>query len=189
MRTWGWLLQYGISMLLALLLGAILGSVPLFKEAALGGTKLTASHLVQFLGYGSALLLLWLAGQRAVTQIPEGKSYSVLRYLVLPLAALLVMAAGYKVVLLLLGPFLGKAGKTIYNWFFAIGIGGAALWLIVAWFQNSAAFIEGLGQPGRSSGSSSMRCPDCGAEVAPGMKFCSQCGQTLGARLSKTRVS
>ena len=57
-KMWGWLIQYGSGIVLALLLGAIMGSIPLFKETSLGDTKLTASRIVQFMWYGSALLLL-----------------------------------------------------------------------------------------------------------------------------------
>jgi len=180
-KTWGWVAQYGVAILLALLLGAILGSIPLFKETALGDTKLNASRLVQFLGYGGALLLLWLLGRRAAFQLPEdGKGLSFMRHILTPLATLTVVSAGYQVLLLLGGPFLDKTGKTIYNWIFVIGIIGAALWLILAWFLRSAPLMESLETLGREEQSadpqSSVPCPKCRRPVATGMKYCGYCG-------------
>jgi len=49
MQRWGWAVQYGIAIFLALLLGAVLGSIPLFKATTLGAMGLTASSVVQFL--------------------------------------------------------------------------------------------------------------------------------------------
>src|SRR6266852_1001050 len=86
MRTWGWVGQYVVAILLALLLGAILGNLSLFQETALGDTKLNASRVVQFMGYGGALVLLWLLGQRAAMQLPEdGRGLSFLRHVIAPL--------------------------------------------------------------------------------------------------------
>jgi hypothetical protein len=185
MKPWGWLLQYGVAILLSLLLGAVLGSLPLFKEASVGSTRLTASRLVQFLGYGSGLLLLWLLGQRAALALPDrGKGPSALRHLIVPLATLIVTAAGYQVVLLIGGPFLGTTGKTIYNWLFVVGIVGAALWLILAWFWKVAPLMEsweGLGRKGPSTEKQlSLRCPQCHNLVPVGMKYCGHCGVSLG---------
>jgi len=109
MRTWDWIAQYMVAILLALLLGAILGNLSLFQETALGDTKLNAARVVQFMGYGGALLLLWLLGQRAAMQLPEDKKgLSFLRHVIAPLTTLIVISAGYKVLLLLAGPFLDK---------------------------------------------------------------------------------
>ena len=49
MKARTWMMQYGVAMLLSCAFALILGHVPLFLETAVG--KLTASDLVQFLGY------------------------------------------------------------------------------------------------------------------------------------------
>jgi hypothetical protein len=185
MKTWGWVGQYMVSILLALLLGAILGNLSLFQETALGDTKLSASRVVQFMGYGGALLLLWLLGQRAAMQLPEdGRGLSFLRHVITPLTTLIVVSAGYKVLLLLAGPFLDKTGKMIYNWVFVIGIVSAALWLTLAWFLKSAPLMESLkvlGQGGQSADpQSSFPCSMCRRPVANGMRFCGHCGTSVG---------
>lgn len=183
-KMWGWLVQYGSGIFLALLLGAILGSIPLFKETSLGDTKLTASRIVQFMGYGSALLLLWLLGQRVARELSEdGKGASFLRQVIVPLVTLAVVSAGYKVLWLLVGPFLGQTGKTIYNWTFVVGIVGAALWLAVAWFRHSPLLLESLQELERAEKSSarqqSLDCPECGAPVRAGVEYCGKCGKRI----------
>jgi len=186
MRPWGWVVQYGIAIVFALLLGAILGSILLFKETTLGATGLTASDVVQFLGYGSALFLLWLLARQAAIQIPEdGKGLSFLRHVVIPLATLIVVSAGYSVLRLVVSPFLDETSMTIYNWVFVLGIIGTALWLVLTGFQYSAPLIEAFATLGRTrqSGSpeTSLSCPQCSEPVTTSMKFCSHCGQSLAS--------
>lgn len=183
-KMWSWLVQYGSGIILALLLGAILGGIPLFKETSLGDTKLTASRIVQFMGYGSALLLLWLLGQRVAMELPEeGKGTSFLRQVIIPLVTLVVVSAGYKVLWLLVGPFLGQTGKTIYNWTFVVGIVGAAMWLAVAWFRHSPLLFESLQELERAgkrgARQPSLACPECGVPVAAGVEYCGKCGKRI----------
>jgi hypothetical protein len=185
LKSWRWVAQYGVAILLALLLGAILGNLALFKHTALGGTKINASRLVQFLGFGGSLFLLWLLGRRAALQLPEsGNALSFLHHVLTPLATLIVVSAGYQVFLLLGDPFLGRTGKTIYNWIFIIGIMSAALWLILVWFLRSAPLMESIETLGRAEKTvdphSSISCPKCSRPIASGMRFCGQCGASVG---------
>jgi hypothetical protein len=130
-------------MLLALLLGAILGSVPLFRESVMVGTKLRASHLAQFLGYGGALMFLWLLTHRAAQQIPStGERMAFLHHIITPLVTLIVLSAGYPVLLILLDPFLAKPVRTIYNWIFVSGIVSVAVWLTIVLFRNSSFLVD-----------------------------------------------
>ncbi len=179
-----WAGRYLIAMVLALLLGAVLGSIPLFREAGIGSTGLTASNVVRFLGYGCTVLMLWLLGRTAATQIPEdGKGLSFARQVVEPLVTLVVVIVGHGVLLLLVGPFLGETGRIVYNWIFVLGSVGAALWLVLAGYRGSALLVEEVvavrrPRPPTPSGTPST-CSQCGAALRPGMKFCNQCGQSL----------
>jgi len=184
MIAWAWAGRYLIAMMLAWVLGALLGSIPLFREAGIGSTGLTASSLVRFLGYGSAVLLLWLLGRTAATQIPEQRrELSFIRHVIEPLITLIVVIFGHRVLLLLVAPFLGETGRSVYNWIFVLGSVGAALWLVVAGYRGSAHLIEELPPLRRPSAptpsGAPSACPQCGATARAGMKFCSQCGQSL----------
>ncbi len=192
MKAWAWAGQYLIALVLAVMLGAILGGMQLFRETGMGTTGLTASNLVRFLAYGSAVVLFWLLGRTAARQIPEdGKGLSFARQVVEPLVTLIVVIVGHGVLLLLVGPFLGETGRTVYNWIFVLGSVGAALWMVLAGYRSSAWWIEeleGVRRPGTSIPSGVLStCPQCGAAVRAGMKFCSQCGQGLAAAAPRCR--
>lgn len=186
MKAWAWAGQYLIAMVLAAMLGSVLGGMQLFRETGIGATGLTASNLVRFLAYGSAVVLFWLLGRTAAKQIPEdGEGLSSARQVVEPLVTLIVVIVGHGVLLLLVGPFLEETGRSVYNWIFVFGSVGAALWMVSAGYRSSAWWIEELGtvrHPGTSIPSGVLStCSQCGAAVRAGMKFCSQCGQGLAA--------
>ena len=186
MKAWAWAGQYLIAMVLAVMLGSILGGMQLFRETGIGTTGLTASNLVRFLAYGNAVVLFWLLGRTAARQIPEDeKGLSFARQVVEPLVTLIVVIVGHGVLLLLVGPFLGETGRTVYNWIFVLGSVGAALWIVSAGYRSSAWWIEELGTARRPRTSTPSgvpsTCSQCGAAVRAGMKFCSQCGQGLAA--------
>lgn len=186
MKAWAWAGQYLIAMVMAAVLGSILGGMQLFRETGIGATGLTASNLVRFLAYGSALVLFWLLGHTSARQIPkDGQGLSSARQVVEPLVTLIVVIVGHRVLLLLVGPFLEETGRTVYNWVFVFGTVGAALWMVSAGYRSSAGWIEELGMarhPGTSIISGVLpTCSQCGAAVRAGMKFCSQCGQGLAA--------
>ncbi len=168
-----------------MLLGFILGSLPLFREAGIGTTGLTAAHMIQFLGYAGALVLLWLLGHAARTRIPEErKDLWFTRQLAEPLATLIVIITGHQVLLLLLAPFLGGTGRSVYNWLFVLGSVGAALWLVLA-ASSAWATLTGerplLRRSWPSPASKPPACPQCGTPVRTNMKFCSQCGQSIAS--------
>lgn len=144
MLTKKWLMQYGVAVALAALFAAILGQVPLFRETMVG--KFRASNLVQFIGYGAALVTILIgARQIATDRSDEWKWLGPFRELVLPASTLVVLALAYSVVLLLLGPFLGKDGRPVYNWTFVIGIVAASGWVIVTWVRKCAPQLADTG--------------------------------------------
>ena len=144
-KPWVWLVQYGITVLLLLMLGSTAATIPLFKDTALAGTKLTASNLVAFIGYGGGLLMLWLMTRKMVVQlIPNRSAFAFLRPLGAPFNTLLGVSVGYKLLLTLLGPSLGKADRLAYNWIFVALVLAATLWLIRTWFLKSAPLLDSL---------------------------------------------
>ena len=150
-KPWMWLVQYGITVLLLLMLGSTASTIPLFKDTAVADTKLAASNLVAFIGYGGALLMVWLMGRKAVVQlIRNGSGLAFLRPLSAPFNTLLGVSALYKLLLTLVGPSLGKADRLAYNWLFVSLILAATLWLIRTWFLKSAPLLDSLDASGHS---------------------------------------
>jgi serine/threonine-protein kinase len=104
-KNWFWIGKYLIVIVAALILGAVLGSLGLFKSATLGTPKLTAGALAQFIAHGGALVLLWLLGQRLAGQFREtGGSVANLAASVLALITLIVAASAYVVLLRFITP-------------------------------------------------------------------------------------
>ena len=137
MKAKKWVMEYGVAIVLAVCFAAVLGHVPLFRETTVG--KLHASDLVQFMGYGGALIIAWFGARQLAAEPPDDWKWLVpYRALILPVTTLMMVAVAYAVLLYVCDPFLGKAAKGIYNWIFVIGIVSASIWLIVTWVQKCA---------------------------------------------------
>jgi len=134
---WVWVGRYIAVIALSLILAAALGHMDLFEKTTLG--KLSAAHIVQFLGFAAALVIVWILGQRAtiVLQKQGGKGL-LLQHLILPVVSLFVVALAYPVLMLLLKPFLGATLLSIFNWTFIVAILACAGWLVMAVFNQSA---------------------------------------------------
>ena len=177
-RDWAWMSRYILVIVISLVLGGAIGEFALFKQTTLGTPKLTASQLVQFMGYGGALLLLWLMGQKAASQFRSGRGKSAfLSFIVVPLVTLIVVAGSYSVLLTILRPFLDAGPRNIYNWIFVLGITISALWLAVALFHHSEPLVD-LFRAGRADewDTEGKKCSSCGAQLDPGANFCHVCG-------------
>jgi hypothetical protein len=130
-------MEYGVAMVLAFLLAAVLGQIPLFRETVVG--KLHASDLVQFIGYAGALAIGWIGAYQLMKNPPEEWSgMSPYLVMVLPLVTLFAVSVSYGVLLFALAPFLGKSGQAIYNWIFIAAIVASSIWLIFSWVQKCA---------------------------------------------------
>lgn len=176
---WSWTARYVAVIAIALILAAALGSMDLFKTTTLFGKKLSAAHLVKFLGYGAALAVFWLLGQRATVELARGGGrWGFMQHLVLPAVSLIVIASAHAVLLLVLGPFMDAALRNIYNWLFIAAIIGAAGWLIAALFNQSSSLTEAFTASTAQWREAGKRaaCPQCGAAVQAGARYCGQCG-------------
>lgn len=144
MLTKRWMMQYGVAVALAALFAAVLGHVPLFRETMVG--KFRASNLVQFIGYGAALITILIgARQIATDRSDDWKWLGPFREIVLPASTLIVLGLAYKVALFVLAPLLGKGGKPFYNWAFVIAIVAASGGVIVTWVQKCAPRLADTG--------------------------------------------
>jgi hypothetical protein len=166
-------------MLAAALLGAGIGQLEVFKETALGTHKLHAAELASLLGYGGALAILVLVARRAAAQLRRsGSELAHLAFILPPLAALVVLSAGYRVLLAVLEPFLSSGQRNFYSWAIVLGISAAAIWLVVALYWHSEGFAALLRRPRQAL--DAHGCRACGAGVPEQAKFCPACGQPAG---------
>ena len=144
-ERWKWTVRYLVVIVLAAILAAALGEMALFKTTRIGRTGLNAARIAQFLGYGGALLVFWLLAQRAAALLPRDGAWHVLKSVALPLATLVVVAAGQAVGLLLFGPLMSKAWQEGYNWAAIALIILSAAWLLFSLFTGSSSLAALLG--------------------------------------------
>lgn len=135
-----WAMHYGVAIALASFLAFILGQIPLFRETSVG--KLRASDLVQFIGYGGAMTMAWAAARVLATNPPAEWKW-IMPYLgiVIPLVTMFSIGIAYGLLLFVLGPFLGRTSKGIYNWIFIVMIVSNGVWLIINWMKNCAPLV------------------------------------------------
>ncbi len=150
-RPWMWVGKYVLVIVVALILGAVLGGLGLFRAATLGAPRLTAAALARFIAYGGALGMLWLLGRRAAEQLrAAGGGLAGLAAPVLSLATLIVTPSAYGVLLQLVEPFLSRALRSLAEWVFILGTLAAAVWFVWALFTNFDTLLEALGRGAKS---------------------------------------
>jgi hypothetical protein len=143
MKARTWMMEFGVAIILTGLFAMILGHIPLFRETAVG--KLHASDLVQFFGYGGAMVIAWFGARQLSAELPdEWKWLMPYRALILPVVTLAMVAIAYGVLLYVCEPFMNKSGKTVYNWFFIAGIVAASVWLIMTWAMKCAPQLAAM---------------------------------------------
>jgi len=136
-------MEYGVAILLAVACAVTLGHLSLFRGTMVG--KLHASDLVQFMGYGAAIVLAWFGARQVANDTPDDWKWLVpYRALILPVTTLVIVGFAYEVLLYACEPFLGKSGKDVYNWAFVIGLVGCCTWLIVTWVLRCAPQVASM---------------------------------------------
>ena len=141
-KNWAWIGKYIIVIFAVLVMGSILGNLPLFKSAIPGTSKLTASLLVEFIAQSAALTLLWMLGwQSAIQMRASGPRLTVVATILVALITLIVAAIGYVVLASFIDPFTSKGVKQVVDWLFILGVVAAASWFILALFAGTDDLI------------------------------------------------
>ena len=182
---WMWTVRNGVAVLAALLLAGILSQARVFQEAALGTNGLNAAAAVRLLGYGTALVLIWVTAWHAAAQIPPRDSVSRLLHEGLPpFATLLILPGVYG----LIRPFLSERVVTGVSWMFVLLLLATAVWLARALYDNAEALVIGAVAVRRRVSESEHRgqvCQNCEAPNTATAKFCISCGTSLGQPASR----
>ena len=134
---------YGVAVCIAVMMGALLGNYSLFQQVALGKSQLNLAHLIQFVAYTGALVMVWMWGHTMSTRMPKGKWSSALRPVMTPLATFIVVVAAYSVIPLVSSPYMTVKAREVYNWMFIVGMLCAAIWLTFSWVVESGAALNG----------------------------------------------
>ena len=181
--NWNWVGRYAAVIVVALVLAAAIGEMPLFGKTFLVSGKLNAAQVVRFLGYGTALIVFWIFGQRLtmVLRQQQGSRWAAAYNLILPIVTLIVVSALYSVILLVMKPLMDVTLQRIYDWTFILAIIACAIWLIMALLGQSDALTEALIGASRKTALSgrAVACASCGASNDAGATHCGKCGKEL----------
>ena len=144
-KSGAWLIRYLLVIAVTLVLGTALGELNFFQKTSVAWLKLSAASLVRFLGFGSALALLWLLAQRSAEELKAGGGWQThASQFVLPLVTVIIVPAAQPVLLLLLGGVLGTELRKLYDWFFILCTLAAAIWLVLSLYQRLEPLLESL---------------------------------------------
>ncbi|HEU0188056.1 MAG TPA: zinc ribbon domain-containing protein [Gallionellaceae bacterium] len=180
-ENWTWAGRYVSVIVVALILGSAIGGMELFAKTYVISGKLTAAHIVRFLGYSTALSALWMLGQRATMAVQQhGGKWTFLQHLILPVVTLIVVSSVYSVALLILKPLLDLSMTNIYNLVFIAAILACAAWVVMAVLGQSAPLTEAFTSAANRFGAGPVKiCTGCNASNDSSAKFCKQCGKAL----------
>jgi serine/threonine-protein kinase len=152
MNKWLWMGKYLIVIVVALILGSVLGDLEPFRSATVGHSHMNAGSLVQFIAQAGALGLLWLLGYRHSAQLRiNGGRTRHLSTASFALVSLVVVSSFYGVLFHFLAPFLAPDVKSYLDWAFITAIFATAAWLLWALFVHSEAFLMAFGRGGAAT--------------------------------------
>jgi hypothetical protein len=181
-----WIGRYIGVIIVSLILAAAIGSMDLFEKTFVIPGKLSASHLVRFLGYSSALAALWMLGQRATIALQQHHGrWSFTQHLILPVVTLVVVASVNSIALLVLKPMMSTTLHNIYNWVFIVAILACSAWVVMAVLGQSASLTkvftsiaERLDADGKPK-----ECAACNTSNEAIAKFCKRCGKAFSEQV------
>jgi hypothetical protein len=179
-KDMSWVGRFIGVIIVSLILAAMIGSMDLFEKTFVIQGKLSASHLMRFLGYSSALAALWMLGQRATIALQQYRGrWSFIQHLILPVVTLIVVSSVNTIALLIMKPMMNAAMHNIYNWVFIVAILACAVWVVMAVLGQSASLTkvftllaERIDNAGKLK-----ECAACNTSNEPTAKFCKRCGK------------
>ena len=147
--SWGWIGPYLIVIILAILIGPFLATLPLFIQTVVPPLHMTAAQMVRFLADALCLLMIWLAAVRARHELLDnGKGQTFLRSILFPSACMLIILIASRAYEAHGISVLGPPRQPLYNWLLTGGLIGSASWLTFAWVRHVDALTQALsGRP------------------------------------------
>ena len=181
-EDYNWAGRFVATIFVAWVLAAIISNMDLFEKTYVIYGKLSAAHLVRFLGYTTSLVALWMLGQRATVALQQhGGRWSFMQQLILPVVSLIVVASSNSVALLVLKPVMNAGMHNIYNWVFIVAILACAAWVVMAVLGQSSSLTNAFTSAvERMCISGQIKtCSACNAGSTASSKFCRNCGKEL----------
>ena len=139
-NTPSWVFQYLLAALLALFAGPILSKLPGSQSFPLTLFGLNSPHTIRLIVAAAGLTLLGLLSIRAFRHLPDnGRGFSFLRTLVLPITTLLIVIAADKTFRAIGQSLISQLGSARYTLTYAALLALIGLWITAAWLLNRDA--------------------------------------------------
>lgn len=133
----GWLIQFVIISIVALFAGPLLSKLPFADSFPLTVLGLTGAQTIRLVVGGTGLLTLWLLAFQACRRMPDnGRGFTFLSRILLPLTTIVVLIVGDKTMQMAGQPLIDEIGTRQYSMGYAAALTTAGLWLTVAWLLN-----------------------------------------------------
>ncbi|MDC8449309.1 MAG: serine/threonine protein kinase [Nitrospira sp.] len=157
-----WTLQYVLVAFVALFAGPVLSKLPEAQSFPLTLFSLTGFQTLQLIVEGTGLVALCLLSLRAFRQMPDnGRGFSFLRQLVLPVTILFILIVMDKALHIDGLSLLDRVGSTRYTLAHAAALMLIGLWISAAWLRHLDALHRFFANP---SGSPRRKEPGTPAE-------------------------
>jgi serine/threonine-protein kinase len=147
-----WAFQYILVALFALFAGPVLNQLPTAQAFPFPLFGLTGPQTIRFIVEGTGLVVLGILSIRAFRQMPDnGRGFSFLRQLVLPVTILFILIVMDKTIRVTGHSLLDRAGFTRYTLAYAASLMLIGLWITAAWLLHLDALHRFFATPAHST--------------------------------------
>ena len=147
-----WAVQYVLVGLVALFAGPILSILPAAQSFPLTLFGLTGSQTIRLIIEGTGLVALCILSLRAFRQMPDnGRGFSFLRQLILPITTLFFVIVVDKTLRVVGLPLLDRVGPLRYTTAYAAALILIGLWITAAWLLHLDALHRFFVKPSQSA--------------------------------------
>jgi len=151
-NTSSWAFQYLLVAIVALFAGPILSKWPGAQSFPLTLFGLNSAQTIRLIIEGTGLTMLGLLSIRAFRQMPDnGRGFSFLRQLVLPVTTLLMVIVADKTLKVVGQPLINQLGSAHYTLTSAALLTLSGIWITAAWLLNRDALHRFFSKPSAST--------------------------------------
>ncbi|NJN36078.1 MAG: serine/threonine protein kinase [Nitrospiraceae bacterium] len=151
-NTSSWTFQYLLVAIVALFAGPILSKWPGAQSFPLMLFGLSSAHTIRLIIEGTGVTMLGFLSIRAFRQMPDnGRGFSFLRQLVLPVTTLLIVIVADKTLKAVGQSLIDQLGPARYNLIYAGILTLSGIWITAAWLLNRDALNRFFSKPSPST--------------------------------------
>ena len=147
-----WTFRYLLVAIIALFAGPLLSNLPGAQSIPFALFGLSSAHTIRLIVEATGLAMLGWLSIRAFRQMPDnGRGFSFLRQLVLPVTTLLIVIAADKTLRVIGQSLIDQFGSTRYTLTQAVILTLTGLWITVVWLMKLDALQRFFSKPSPST--------------------------------------